>query len=124
MAIDFKNKIEELKNKDVEPLTQEELGYIKDVEDYIDSQIEAKLSTDKKEVWIDKAFVVFNYNPITKEVFPYMTNSRKAFLKTELLRRYEKANWKIDWHFDDGLDGPNMSGGDYLILKGDTDGIR
>ena len=40
------------------------------------------------------------------------------FLKTELLSRYEKANWVIDWHIDDGLDGPNMSGGDYLVLKG------
>jgi hypothetical protein len=46
-----------------------------------------------------------------------MTNARKEFLKNELLKRYEDANWLIKWHIDDGLDG-NMSGGDYLILKG------
>ena len=47
-----------------------------------------------------------------------MTETRKKILRTELIIRYEKANWEIDWHIDDGLDGPNMSGGDYLILKG------
>ena len=80
--------------------------------------IEKKLSTDSREIWIDMAYVRFNYNPSTKKPFPNMTNNRKVFLKKELLSRYEKANWSIDWHIDDGLDGPNMSGGDYLILKG------
>jgi hypothetical protein len=118
MAIDFKQKFADLLAKDVEPLTQEELGYIKLVEDYIDSEIEKKLSTDNKEIWIHKTYVSFNYNPLNKKPFSNMTNNRKVFLKEELLSRYEKANWKIDWHIDDGLDGPNMSGGDYLILRG------
>lgn len=117
MAIDFKQKFATLKAKDVEPLTQEELGYLKQVEDYIDSQIEAKLSTDNSDVWIDKAYVGFYHNPMTKKFFPNMTNARKSFLTSELLKRYEDANWIIKWHIDDGLDG-NMSGGDYLILKG------
>jgi hypothetical protein len=46
-----------------------------------------------------------------------MTNTRKSVLTAELLSRYEKANWSISWQIDDGMDG-NMSGGDYLILKG------
>lgn len=118
MAIDFIQKFSTLKNKDVEPLTQEELGYVKLIEDYIDSEIEKNLSTDNLQVYIDKTYVDFGYNPITKKMFKEMTNARKKFLKTELLSRYEKANWVIDWHIDDGLDGPNMSGGDYLVLKG------
>jgi hypothetical protein len=118
MAIDFKEKFSTLKNKDVEPLTQEELGYIKQVEDYIDSEISKKLSTDNLQVYIDKTCVDFGYNPITKNMFKEMTSSRKKFLREELLSRYERANWLIDWYFDDGLDGPNRSGGDYLILKG------
>ena len=44
MAIDFKEKFAELKSKDVEPLTEVELGYVKIVENYIDSEIEKKLS--------------------------------------------------------------------------------
>jgi hypothetical protein len=84
----------------------------------IDSEIEKKLSTDNREIWIDITYIRFNYNPSTKKPFQNMTNNRKTFLKEELLSRYEKANWEIKWHIDDGLDGPNMSGGDYLILKG------
>jgi hypothetical protein len=118
MAIDFKERYTKLIQKDEEPLTEVELGYVKTIEDHIDSEIEKKLSTDSREIWIDMAYVRFNYNPSTKKPFPNMTNNRKVFLKKELLSRYEKANWSIDWHIDDGLDGPNMSGGDYLILKG------
>lgn len=120
MAVDFKEKFATLKEKDVEPLSQEELGFVKLVEDYIDSQIESKLSTDRREVWIDVAYVSFNYTPTNKS-FPSMTNDRKKFLQQELFSRYEKANWEIKWHIDDGLDGPNMSGRDYLILKGKLD---
>ena len=119
MAIDFKQRFNALKLKDVEPLTSLELGYVKIIEDYIDSEIEKKLSTDSREIWIDTAYIRFNYNPLTKKTFPQpMTNARKKFLQEELLSRYEKANWEINWHIDDGLDGPNMSGSDYLILKG------
>jgi hypothetical protein len=119
MAIDFKQKLTILKAKDVEPLTEDELNYIKTIEDYIDSVIEAKLSTDNLEIWIDATYIRFNYNPKTKKPFlETMTNDRKKFLKEELLSRYKKANWEIKYYNDDGLDGPNMSGGDYLILKG------
>ena len=117
MAIDFKQKITELKLKDKAELTQNELGYIKTIEDYIDSEIEKKLSTDNREIWIDKTYVLFNYNPVTKKPFPSMTRARKSVLCGEILSRYEKANWNLNWHEDDGMDG-NMSGGDYLILKG------
>lgn len=118
MAIDFKEKFAELQKKDVASLTGIEEGYIDLVEGYIDSEIEKQLTTDKKEVWIDKTIAYFMYDPILKKPFPNMTNSRREFLKNELLCRYSHANWEIDWHIDDGLDGPNMSGGDYLILRG------
>jgi hypothetical protein len=117
MAIDFKERFANLQSKDVEPLTQDELNYVKQVEEYIDSEIEKKLSTDNREVWIDKVYIQFYLNPKTKKNFPSMTNARKKFLQEELLSRYEKANWEIKWHIDDGLDG-NMSGCDYLILRG------
>ena len=118
MAINFKEKIAELSSKDKAVLTQEELGYIKEIEDYIDCEIESKLTTDNLEIWIDKAYLSFQYNSKLKKTYPTMTSARKNLLKEELLSRYEKANWKISWYEDDGLDGPNSSGGDYLILKG------
>ena len=117
MAIDFKEKITELKLKDKAELNSDERGYVKVIEDYIDNKIEKDLSTDSEEVWIDKAYVHFNYNPVAKKPFPSMTKARKLVLTNELLSRYEKANWRISWQIDDGMDG-NMSGGDYLILKG------
>jgi len=119
MAIDFKEKFASLKQNDLSSLTAIELQYIKDVENYIDSEIVKKISTDNIEVWIDICYVNFSYNPLTKK--PYnnsMTSTRKSVLQSNLLKRYEHANWKISWHIDDGLDGPNMSGGDYLILTG------
>ena len=116
MAIDFKEKITELKQKDIADLTQEELGYISVVENYIDSVINKDLSTDKEEVWIDKSIISFHYNPITKKGFPVMTRARQSFLTTKLLSKYEKANWKITWEDTDYRD--SMTGGDYLILKG------
>jgi hypothetical protein len=117
MAIDFKEKFANLKAKDAEPLSQEELGYVKIIEDYIDSQIESKLSTDNGEVWVNIVYTRFAYNPVLKKPFPNMTNTRRSFLTDELLKRYEDANWLIKWQIDDGMDG-NMSGGNYLILKG------
>lgn len=117
MAVDFKQKIAELHVKDKAVLTSEEVNYIKIIEDYIDSEINKKLSTDRQEVWIDINYIKFNYNPLTKKMFGEMTNARKKFLQDELLARYERANWKVDYQIDDGRDG-NMSGGDYLILKG------
>lgn len=119
MAIDFKERFATLQSKDVEPLTSLEESYVKLIEDYIDSEIEKKLTTDSGEVWIDITYVKFEYNPATKKPYPQpMTRARKKFLQSELLSRYEKANWEIKWYIDDGLDGPNMSGGDYLILMG------
>jgi hypothetical protein len=118
MAIDFKVKYASLKEKDLSPLTHIELQYIKDVEDYIDSLIEERITTDTIEIWVDICYVNFSFNPINKKPYSYITSTRKKFLQEALLSLYEKANWKVSWHIDDGLDGPNMSGGDYLILKG------
>jgi hypothetical protein len=43
---------------------------------------------------------------------------RRSLMRNELEKRYKKAGWKIEVKLDDGLDGPNMSGPDYWILKG------
>ena len=118
MAVNFKERLSLLRMKDMEPLSVDELKIIKVVEDYIDGEIIKKLTTDNKNIWIDKCYVEFNYNPISKKAFvPSMTNTRKHFLTKTLLDRYLDADWEISWHIDDGLEG-NMSGGDYLILKG------
>jgi hypothetical protein len=119
MAIDFKARYLTAQVSDREPLTSEEEIYIKEVEDFIDDKIMKEITTDNTEVWIDKAYVSFVYNNVNKKrQYKPMTNTRRNLLQETLLNKYKKKNWEIKWHIDDGLDGPNMSGGDYLILKG------
>ncbi len=119
MAIDFKTQFVLSKALDRKPLTSEEETYIKEVEDFIDEQIIKEINSDKTEIWIDKAYVSFwNNNVNKKRQYKPMTNARRNLLQETLLNKYKEKNWEIKWHFDDGLDGPNMSGGDYLILKG------
>jgi len=119
MAIDFRARYLTAQVLDTKPLTSEEEIYIKEVEDFIDEQIMKEITTDKTEVWIDRAYVSFVYNNVNKKrQYKPMTNARRNLLQETLLNKYKEKNWEIKWHFDDGLDGPNMSGGDYLILKG------
>lgn len=41
---------------------------------------------------------------------------RPSQMRTELDKRYKESGWNIRVEYDDGLDGPNMSGPDYWIL--------
>jgi hypothetical protein len=118
MAIDFRERYLRAQILDTKPLTSEEEIYIKEVEDFIDDKIIKEINSDKTEVWIDKAYLTFVNNNVNKKR-PYkpMTNARRKLLQETLLNKYKEKNWEIKWHIDDGLDG-NMSGGDYLILKG------
>jgi hypothetical protein len=43
---------------------------------------------------------------------------RSRKLQKALEDMYKKAGWKITVKYDDGLDGPNMSGPDYWVLTG------
>ena len=41
---------------------------------------------------------------------------RQEKLFKELKKRYKEAGWKCKVEYDDGLDGPNMSGPDCWVL--------
>ena len=117
MAIKFKDLKQKL---DGAPITEEELSLIQDVENYIDEIILEKY--DKSiyhEVSIDMAYTRFSYSPRTQSVIQGLGQSRIPKMVTELERRYKAAGWQIRYHIDDGTEG-NMSGGDYMILKGKT----
>ena len=115
MAIKYK----ELKTKlKTEPLTEEELTLIQETEDYIDSEIEKQFAKSTYgEVYIELLYPTFVYS---KERGALMDSNsyRRSLMRNELEKRYKKAGWKIEVKLDDGLDGPNMSGQDYWILKG------
>jgi len=115
MAIKYK----ELKtNLKTEPLTEEELTLIQEAEDYIDSEIEKQFAKSTYgEVYIELLYPTFVYS---KERGALMDSNsyRRSLMRNELEKRYKKAGWKIEVKLDDGLDGPNMSGPDYWILKG------
>ena len=114
MAIKYKENVKAEKDR---PLTDGELKRIKEVEDYIDAKI---LSQDdpRNDVHIELRIADFRndlQNP--NKYNPYSTISTGKMYK-ELKRRYDEAGWKFEERLDDGLDGPNMSGPDYLIISG------
>lgn len=109
-------KYSELNKIDKRPLTEEELATVSVIEKWIDDEILRQFKT-KNEVWIDLPSASFEYNPINGERRTNIKSIRKKMMADELKRRYEEADWTISYHIDDGTEG-NMSGGDYMILKG------
>lgn len=66
MAVDL-NKLK-LKHDalDIGPLNDLEIGYIIDIEKYIDEQIALKYNSDNTRINIELRIVDFSYNPIKK----------------------------------------------------------
>ena len=111
MAIRQKEILRKLKEED---FNEEELSLLKDIEYYID-----KIITDTYnggEIWIDLSIAKFFYHQIKKKSIT-LNNIRREKMYKELIARYYKAGWKTVLHLDDGSEG-NMSGSDYLIIKG------
>jgi hypothetical protein len=118
MAVKYKDMVirqkEILRKLKEEDFNEEELSVLKDVEDYIDKTITDTYNGG--EIWIDLSIAKFFYHPIKKKSIT-LNNIRREKMYKELLARYYKAGWKTVLHLDDGSEG-NMSGGDYLIIKG------
>jgi len=112
MALKHKDLLTKLKS---EPLSTNELKIIKEVEDYIDKEIKKQFYG--KSVNIDLSVAKFKYNPNTRPQI-VLAEPRRVLMSKELDKRYKAAGWKIKFHIDDMLDGPNMSGGDYWVLSG------
>ena len=110
-------KYSELNKIDKRPLTEEELAMVSAVEAYIDSEILKQFKT-KSEVWIFLGIANFEWDPVGEAKVSHVKPIRKKMMAAELAERYKKAEWKITYHLDDGLDGPNRSGADYFILTG------
>jgi len=87
------------------PFSEEELKTIKEIEDWIDEKIIH--AEDCSLVRVNLQMTTFHQQP----------KQRQEKMKKELYQRYENNGWKLDVDLDDGLDGPNRSGSDYLILK-------
>jgi hypothetical protein len=111
MAIRQKEILRKLKEED---FNNEELSLLKDIEDYIDKKITDTYNGG--EIYVDLAIAQFYFHPIRKKSIT-LNNIRRDKMYKELISRYKKAGWQTRIHFDDGTEG-NMSGSDYLIIKG------
>lgn len=107
MAIKSKDVIDAYKKKMAEPLNGAELEAVDAREAEIDSIILQKFKGEP--VYVDLAY--FNFSPNS---FDY--TERHNVMRKELEKRYKDAGWILKVELDDGLDGPNMSGPDYVKL--------
>jgi hypothetical protein len=107
MAIKYKD----LKHKvNTEPLSEDELEMISIVEKIIDDEIVKQFDKNWGEIYVLLSVVNFQITNLGK--------TRKFLMMKELEKRYSNAGWTSTVKLDDGLDGPNMSGPDYWVLKG------
>ena len=96
MAINYKD----LKNKlETDPLTEEELQWIQDAEDFIDASIMEHFGNPYYDVSIDEAVVKFNWSPKDKKEIK-VRSARRGVMYKELENRYRKAGWTIAWSND------------------------
>jgi hypothetical protein len=107
---EFFKKIKEFNDT---PLTEDELEVISKVEDIIDNEISEQIGKNEKIIYIELGYPNFNYIIEGVEIKNTMRLNK---MRDEIDKRYKKAGWKIRVEYDDGLDGPNMSGPDYWIL--------
>lgn len=115
MAINYKEIKEKLERA---PLTPEEINLINEAEEYIDGEIVKNFGgSTYGEIFVELQIPNFSYSPKQKKALN-LKHTRATLMQKELEARYKKAGWKITISYDDGLDGPNMSGPDYWILKG------
>lgn len=98
------------------PFTKQELKYIAEAEQYIDEKLEKEFDSSFG-THINLTIARFDYSPLTKTTIEDVKSYRKDAMAKELERRYKSAGWRVTYHLDDGLDGPNMSGADYMILQ-------
>ena len=113
MAVKKTQVLEIQKKHKLKPLTEQELKAISIVEKIIDEKILKTCQFGEKIIYIELGYVNFNYKLEGIEMTPDMRPNR---MRTELDKRYKKSGWNIRVEYDDGLDGPNMSGPDYWIL--------
>lgn len=109
MAVTSKEVVEAYEAKMIAPFDDSELKELTRRESTIDSKIKEKF--DGGEVYVELSYFKmpsYDYS---------IPARRKNLMYDELVSRYEKAGWVLKAKFDDGLDGPNMSGPDYMVMK-------
>lgn len=119
MAIKYKDIVAEFKkindNLEKAPLTIQELDMVTHVEEYIDKIITQRFTGNQ--IMIELAIPNFTYDIVTMSMSD-LPKARQNLMRKELDKRYKQAGWEISIKIDDGLDGPNMYGSDYWVLKG------
>jgi hypothetical protein len=115
MAINKKDVTKKISDFNKQPLTEKELKAISIMESLIDSKIIESVDKYKKTpVKIELGYPTFVYNVDGIEI---TSDMRVRMMADYIKKLYQKAGWKITVEYDDGLDGPNMSGPDYWVLS-------
>lgn len=112
MALEYKKVKDEIDNA---PLNESELILLSKAENHIDDEI--RKDFDGVNVRINLMVPTFEYD-VSLETRLNLSLPRRKLMRNELEKRYKNAGWKITVSYDDGLDGPNMSGADLWILSG------
>lgn len=113
MAINKSQVLQIEKEFKSKPLTEGELKVISFVEKIIDDKILKTCQHGLTNISIELGYVNFNYKLDGVDI---TSDMRLGKMREEIDKKYKKAGWKIRVEYDDGLDGPNMSGPDYWIL--------
>lgn len=109
MAINSKDAIDAYEAKMTAPFSKMELDEINRREKDIDAAITEQFNGKQVNV-ILSLFRMASYDYSIPE-------RRKNLIYEELCSRYKKAGWDLKVELDDCLDGPNMSGPDYMIIS-------
>lgn len=111
MAIKFKEINDKFYN---EPLKQDELQVIKEVEDYIDKQINNQYKGEP--IYVNLDIVNFK-RTLSLEFGRNIPDARRKMMYNELINRYHDAGWLTCEQLGED-DGPFRPAIDYWVLKG------
>lgn len=107
-------KYSEMNRRDKKPLDEVEAQWVKDVENYVDSQILDQFRTQSF-VRIPVDIISFDFDPIN-QVQRKVKKIRKLVMRKEIERMYHDANWKFSTEASD----PLTENSTYWVLTGKT----
>jgi hypothetical protein len=111
MAIKYDEIYSKVMNNE---LTDLELKYVKDAEEYIDHEIEKQFGKRNFNVEVNNSIPTFYWSPKLQKQISDVHEVRKQYLIAELKKRYDEAGWKMTVRLDDS---GGMNSCDYCILS-------
>ena len=115
MALQFEELIKTQKKIDNLPLSDEELAYVQETEEYIDTKILSNLKSQHTKIYIDLCIATFVWSPVHSiSLKEKISDRRRLLMIEELNRRFFAAGWVLDYEYANELNFES----DYLVLRG------